>query len=168
MKKVIREDVFDSNSSSNHSMVMQNQMDMHVPKAYHYIQPDGYFHVTCGEFGWSGECTTFMDKLEYALTMVWETEVHGFNKWNVTYEEGIDALTHTDGFETINQLIRNEYHCNGLWVHGLNGYYPFGYIDHQSTEGYHSLQDFLDDYGVTLERFLFDKNVWMNIDNDNH
>ena len=43
-----------------------------------------------------------------------------------------------------------------------------GYIDHQSHEDYSCLQDFLDDYGVTIEEFIFSPNVILHTDNDNH
>ena len=171
MKK-IRYDAFENNSSSSHSLLIRKpgRMNYERIKAEPY---DNIVHIGFGEFGWGID--TYYDaetKLSYAVTMVAETEE--FNSENEFYE--------TDGMKAINELIQDKCHCNGVCVDypnfhtesyntwdGKTRHYMShnGYIDHQSSD-YDSLQDFLDTWDITLERFIFDNNVGLLIDNDNH
>ena len=168
--KRIRQGAFESNSSSSHSLLIKKQGMM----CYEDIQARSYdrlVHTKFGEFGWGID--TYYGatiKLSYAVTMVAETEKYSSE----------DEFYQTAGMKAINELIQDKCHCNGVVVdnpnfqpnsYNWNGkieYYMShnGYIDHQSC--YKSLQDFLDDWDITLERFIFDDNVGLLIDNDNH
>ena len=170
--KIVRQCSFESNSSSSHSLLIRKPGMM----CYNHIKAESYdrlVHIEFGEFGW-GIDTYYgaMTKLSYAVTMVAETEK--FNSEDEFYE--------TAGMKAINELIRDKCHCNGVcvdypnfqqesytWNGEIKHYMSHnGYIDHQSCEYYDSLQDFLDDWDITLERFIFDDNVGLLIDNDNH
>jgi len=170
MKK-IRYNAFESNSSSSHSLLIKKprRMNYECIKAEPY---DNLVHIEFGEFGWGID--TYYDaeiKLSYAATMVAETEE--FNSEDEFYQ--------TAGMKAINELVKEKCHCNGVVVdypnfqiesytwNGETKHYMShnGYIDHQSCD-YKSLQDFLDAWGITLERFIFDDNVGLLIDNDNH
>lgn len=170
MKK-IRYDAFESNSSSSHSLLIRKpgRMNYERIKAEPY---DNLVHIEFGEFGWGID--TYYDtetKLSYAATMVAETEEFGSE----------DEFYKTAGMKAINELIQDKCHCNGVCVdypnfqlesytwNGETKHYLShnGYIDHQSSD-YKSLQDFLNDWNITLERFIFDDNVGLLIDNDNH
>ena len=170
--KRVRQGAFESNSSSSHSLLIRKPGKMY----YRDLQPMGYdrlVHVEFGEFGWGVDTYySTKTKLSYAVTMVAETEE--FNSEDEFYE--------TAGMKAINELIKDKCHCNGVcvdypnfqpesytWDGEIKHYMSHnGYIDHQSCECYNSLQDFLNDWDITLERFIFDDNVGLLIDNDNH
>lgn len=173
MKRVERQNIFETNSSSNHALLIRKNSDLFYDDFD--LGDDGFVHTEFGEFGWGIE--TIYDqpeKLSYAVTMVAETEKF------LTEAE----FYATDGMKAIDTLFREKIPgCQGVIVDkahfavksykdwkGVEHKYMThsGYIDHQSTEGYHSLQDFLDDWGISLERFIFDENVGLLIDNDNH
>ena len=159
MKAKIRYGMFETNSSSCHAIQIKKSK-------YNYsglfIDDNGFAHSSFGEFGWEFEEYCYpTSKLEYALTMVAMTEPF------TTEEE----FYQTKGFKEINTLLREKCHCLGLIIdngfndnaysHDINGY-----IDHQSC-CYSSLDDFLADYAISLERFIFDRNVVLKTGNDN-
>ena len=170
--ETIREDCFETNSSSNHTLSIKNKKDFNFD-----IKPsdDGYIYCSFGEFGW--EIENYNDagtKLTYALTMVAETEPYSSE----------EEFYNTEGFNIINNCIKEELHCKGIIIEdpgfevieykAYNGKHKFylkfnGYIDHQSSsDDYKSLRDFLDDWGIDIKRFIFDLNVVLHTDNDNH
>ena len=162
-KSVIRQNIWETNSSSMHSLQINNT---HVSNYSGLrIDNDGYIHSEFGEFGWGyDEYYDPREKLSYALTMVAETEKY-------TSE---DEFYHTAGFNAIENLIVDKLGCLGVIVDDADiyktswGVNHTGYIDHQSCEGYGSLQDFLNDYSITLEEFIFSDGVGLIIDNDNN
>ena len=163
MKEIIRENCFETNSSSNHSISVRNHsIDNPVSK-------DGYIHCGFGEFGWGYEkYNDFWTKLAYLLTMVAETE----NKKFVSEEE----YYQTDGFQFINNFCKEKFkNCKGIIIEYPNikatpyGWTDFnGYIDHQSYEDYNNVNEFLSEYDIDIETFLLNENVDLIIDNDNH
>jgi hypothetical protein len=93
----------------------------------------------------------------------------------------VDELFETDGFKLINDAVADYCNCDGIWIDSnmkmdcyewdgtTHIYFDHdGYIDHQSFEGYKSVQDFLDDYDLDITQFLFDDGVCVITDNDNH
>ena len=181
MKKQIRVGVFETNSSSTHSVSIGNGekelLGLYKYEEYnlltHQYFEDNYIHVTFGEFGW--EQKTYNDiitKLEYALTMLvcLQHDAEGIKT--------IEDFYALPEFQEINQLVANHCDCDGILIDlsseaefGFKGGYYLehpGYIDHQSCEDYGCLDDFLNRYGVTLEQFIFDPNVTLITDNDNH
>ena len=157
MKRQIRYGLFETNSSSSHAVSVSHK---YTPYYDTYDLQDaienGVLHSEFEEFGWGID--TFTDssnKLRYALTMVVETECRGI--------KSIDAFYATEGFKAIKEVVCERMGCSDLVVDSNDGY-----IDHQSCEGYHSLQDFLNDYDVTLDDFIFNENVKLIIDHDNH
>ena len=155
----IRRSVFETNSSSVHSVTVVGSNN----SEYNYrglpVLSDGYVHTTGGEFGW--EVQTYSDpihKLEYIVTMLHQ----------VYRADTCEALMELAEFKELSDLIANVCSCNGLLVDCKDGYWDMGYIDHQSCEGYTNLDEFLDNYSVTLEEFIFNPNVQLHTDNDNH
>ena len=183
MKRVIRNNIWESNSSSTHSVSVSKYSNKYWKIS---PAPDGYVHCSFGEFGWEVEdyCDPGM-KLSYALTMVAETECFKTH-WNGATVDGFkteEEFYETDGFKLINECVKNVCNCDGVIVDNpgikfreyetnsgkMSGYVEhYGYIDHQSYENYNNLQEFLDDYGVDIEHFIFDKSVVLHTDNDNH
>ena len=170
--EIKRLNTFETNSSSMHSLIIRKDPDYYYKDFY--PEDDGYVHSQFGEFGWGID--TYADprvKLSYALTMIVETE-------NVT---SMEEFYKTDGMQMVNELFREVIDgCKGVFVDSnmkTKSYVNYagetreyvehdGYIDHQSYENYKSLREFLDDWGIDLRRFIFDENVALHIDNDNH
>lgn len=175
--KTIRSNVFETNSSSTHSVsISHNVASLYGSDCLsNYIEfYDNKVHVRFGEFGWEIESYVLpYDKLQYIVTMLVETEGNNITK--------VDDLWETEGFKLINDAVADYCNCDGIWIDenmkldsyiwdGKEHYYISheGYIDHQSYEDYKSVQDFLDDYGVNITDFIFNTGVVVHTDNDNH
>ena len=167
MKSVIRDNVWETNSSSVHTVSIRgNEWENH----YQYLAgEDGNIHVKLGEYGWSGEpCDDFRSKLAYALSMLLHSEYPGFSYYDEDFVVDQGILEELNGYHILLEAIKNNFNIDGIVIDKISGaFYPYGYIDHQSCD-YLSLQDFFDDWNVDAERFLFDDNVVVHIDNDNH
>jgi hypothetical protein len=168
MKKIIRESCFETNSSSCHSVAIKPKQELSYSQIA--VNDDKEIVVELDEYGWNGpRLIDFDDKLPYALAMVLNTEYPKFHRYEREFTIDQEELEKTNGYQMILSEIREHVDCDRIRIKkSRNSYYPYGYIDHQSTEGYNSLQDFLDDWGITIGRFLFDNNVCVIIDNDNH
>lgn len=177
MKRQIRRGVFETNSSSTHSVsVSHNNNQYYEPTILNAFidECDNKVHVKFGEFGWEIKNYSLpYNKLQYIVTMLAETEGGMISD--------IDDFFETDGFKLINDAVADYCHCDGIWIdedmqldnyewNGKTYYYieHNGYIDHQSHEAYQSVQDFLDDYGLDVTQFIFDDGVIVHTDNDNH
>lgn len=166
--KTIRNNVFETNSSSSHSLCIG--VNNELSPSYLLIDDvDNCIHIEFGEFGWGYETITNQyDKLSYLVTMLVETEGNSCKSM-------ID-LRNTEGFQSIEKVIKEYCECDGLIidsdVHPATWNENYldhdGYIDHQSCEDYHTLQDFLDNLGITVEQFIFNSDIKLIIDNDNH
>lgn len=164
MKRVIRNGVFESNSSSMHSVSVRGERNLN--EHYH---PDGVIKIKLDEYGWEGSpLYDFYDKLSYAMLMVLHTEYSGFDYYDNDFTIDQEELEKLNGYKMLLEAIRKHGDCEKIIIKKRNGYYPYGYIDHQSREYYDCLADFLEDWNVDAERFLFDDDVVVHIDNDNH
>ena len=165
-RKVIRNSVFETNSSSCHSVSVRGKSESNY---YARIIVNGdTVEVELDEYGWSGyPCDDFDSKLAYALSMVLHTEYQGFDHWDENFRVNQEKLEKCAGYKLLLDAINKHGDCEKIIIKPKVGFYPYGYIDHQSYENYDSLQDFLDDWNVDAERFLFDDNVVVHIDNDN-
>lgn len=165
MKRVMRSNVWETNSSSMHTVTIQGKRNINQ-----YYRVDDMIEVSLGEYGWDGDpCDDFMSKLAYAMSMVLNTEYPGFSIYDDDFVVNQEILEELPGYKTLINAIREHGYCEKIVIERLDGaYYPYGYIDHQSFEDYSSLQDFLDDWHVDAEQFLFADNVTVWIDNDNH
>lgn len=185
--KQIRNNIFETNSSSTHSVSLHNSSKPEnlIYDLEAYVDPaDHYIHVPFGEFGWGyDEYEDSYNKLQYLLTMIAETHRHYYNPEYTNNDE----FYNLDDFILLESIVcENTPGCKGIclaseitcevhdditneqgdkynWISFSNGY-----IDHQSCEDYSCLADFLEDNGLTIERFLFDENVQLIIDNDNN
>ena len=171
MKKVIRDGCFETNSSSMHSVTVRGKYEYNNDRVPMTIDDDGYIGVWTDEYGWYGDsCDTWYTKLGYAFCMVLITEYPD----DVIYDNNAvvdqEVLEKLQGYQTLLAALKeHNSSCKGIYIYRDKGsFYPYGYIDHQSCEDYSSLQEFLDDWNVDAERYLFDDNVVVMIDNDNH
>lgn len=157
----MRKNVFETNSSSAHSISFAKSKKPYTVHDNLFIE-NGVLEIELGQFGWGID--SYNDpytKLQYALTMVYEVETPYTD--DGTCDKDNKAFYKTDGFNEIFNLLHEKYDIKEIEIESFDGY-----IDHQSRYGYDSLDDFLNDYNVTLENFIFNPNVILEIDNDNH
>jgi len=170
MSKVIRRGVFETNSSSSHSVSIRRG---DIKNSYLTVNPDdSKIHVLFGEYGWGIDTLTSQsERLSYLCTMLIETEGR-----KVT---SVDKIYETNGFKEINKAIADKCNCDGVCFDSqiqmkksYDGSYYYldfdGYIDHQSCEDYSNIDDFLKDYNTDILNFVFNDGVTVIIDNDNH
>lgn len=160
----IRTSVFETNSSSTHSVSISNKnSSFDTESLKRFIQKDNYLHISFGEFGWEHRyyCDP-LNKLIYLIQMICCT--HGIDCWYTDKSQGElrEQLESVDEWDWVNNYIKNLYNIEGIWIDSFDGY-----IDHQSYEDYDSAHDFLNDYGLDMERFIFDSGVDLITSNDN-
>lgn len=161
--KQIRKSIFETNSSSSHSLVMSKK-----DRGYNYDLPvdeRGKLTIRFGEFGWGPEVLyTPYEKLRYWMT---EYASEFWYDWNKKYEgksfedklqifEGQKIIK--DAIQTIKKLCKNVKTIEFASPDENDAYYHFGYIDHESvgTIRYTDLKD-----------TVFNNSCIVIIDNDN-
>jgi hypothetical protein len=172
--KQIRKNVFETNSSSTHSLtITDNYKDIASSQFKFKMSYENTVSMEFGEFGWGySEHTDAKTKFEYLCTMWWSTEA----KRNFV---SLKDLKQQEGFLIIQEFVRevtqNPNICLKIPTIKLNDYGGNcfeididGYIDHQSLDDYTSLKSFLDAYGITAKDFVLNPNIKLIIDNDNH
>jgi len=195
MKRIIRQGIFETNTSSSHSVTIKNWEKRLEFVKHNLPSPDDIWNkisMDFGEFGWEVEdYTDAYTKLQYALTMAITSESRmKFYDPDNDYKSTIIAgrtpilskedFYNTESFKLINECVKEHCNCNGIEIVSdiywekyndtpAKGYTIFeGYIDHQSSEDYKSLKEFLDSWGVSIEEFIFSPDVVLHTDNDNH
>lgn len=165
MKRVIRRCAFETNSSSSHTVTVRGEWKSNPNSIY--INSD-VITIRIQEYGWDGDpCDDFTSKIAYAMCMILMTEYPDFNYYDENCEVDHDVLESLDGYKLLLDAINKHGSCKKIIIKRNGYYYPYGYIDHQSCENYNCLKDFLEDWNVDAERFLFDDDVVVWIDNDN-
>lgn len=185
----IRKGVFETNSSSTHTVCISG--DSRTDYRYYVdnlllVDPETdkqYIPARFGEFGWELEhYRDFENKLSYLLTMAAVTN-ELYHESKLTEEVFIES----QDFKDINEAVVNavDYPIRMISDSFISTDYGFkidGYIDHQSCEDYDNIYDFLKanglydakkddshDYRISvITKFLFDQNVIVVTDNDNH
>lgn len=149
MKRVIREKVWETNSSSIHSLVYNPK---HMKKNSLTMDKDGYVIADFGEFGTDKEIYKTQDeKLSYLLT-----ELYYINGYETNIEENWD-------FEHLVKAIQ-DYDNSVEGIKVLKTVTP--YIDHQSVPEYNQ-SNFVNywDKG-SIQSFLFNDDLWIKTDCD--
>jgi hypothetical protein len=155
--KQIRNSVFETNSSSTHSISISGSSFMHIPKVPLF--------VSFGEYGWGyDEYNDPEDKLSYILTAAqYYTNEYDWKKKNY------DAIFDSKWVKWIREMVRD--YCGQEIEISLNEdtYYPTGYIDHQSTD---TLDQFWTDdekqFKENMKQIVFNMAYTVVIDNDNN
>ena len=168
--KQIRRNVFETNSSSSHSISFSNSKHN---LDYTQLVPDndGVIHCSFDEFGWGyygfRDTNSAEVKLSYLITQICETNDCPRPWCCKEYEiqEAADAVMETDDFKMLEEDI-----VHTLKEHGINSKKIVvdskqeGYVDHQSVC---AIRNILPDECGTYSDFVFDKGYDLLITNDN-
>lgn len=182
--KQTRHGVFETNSSSTHSLVIltsENSQD----KSY-YINEELVF----GEYGWGVDSLRDpSSKAEYLLTSIQYVEEKAkeiqyvyYNENKIQYEKDkleyynsiFEAILESKYTKWIFELIQEKTKSNPTLRMLQSSYYPLGYIDHQSLSP-SIFEDAFDlfsmneiDFKNKVEDIIFNESYVIYIDNDNH
>jgi hypothetical protein len=165
--KQIRNGVFETNSSSTHSITITLKEDK-------FIDPQQVYSnvVSFGKYGWESErYDTPNEKLNYVFTLI---QYHLDEEIEYTAREEYDskvalAVFSSKYFKWLKELFF-EYTGKELSVeYPCKGYCPLGYVDGRSS-------DILDEWWAKDEKkfkenmkdFIFNKKYGFVTDNDNH
>ena len=147
MKRQVRRNVFETNSSSMHSLSIAKR------GVTEYLHVDEYTNnvvTEFGEFGWGyDEYNDPETKLSYLVTMIGESH----NCYS------IEEIYEINDFKKINDIVSVRCECDGIEIKNVDGY-----IDHQSID---TIDNLMKEYNCTIEEFIFDKGITLVIDNDN-
>ena len=186
MKQQIRRGVFETNSSSVHTISLYNGESKYASPDflefvdYFYDEDDNYHkgpfvQIPLGDFGWDiMEYNNPNDKLSYLMTFAKELyirklyeETGDWGRENFAYN-----FTHSEFFKQIEEAVTNYCNEKGLECKGiyLNAKVPSdGYVDHQAHEDYKDLNKYLENNSVSsIEQYVFDFSCHVCTDNDNH
>jgi hypothetical protein len=154
----IRKNVFETNSSSTHSLVISNK-----ERAYNYNLPveAGVLTIPFGEFGWGPDIlATPIEKLSYLVTD--RIDIYDIPDEIKDDDEAIQSLIMDS--EPIREIIDAIKSCcsevEEVCFELVDNWNPFGYVDHQSYGT--SRED-----GLSIEEIVFSNKVIIMISNDN-
>lgn len=154
----IRKNVFETNSSSTHSLVISNK-----ERSYNYNLPveSGVLTIPFGEFGWGPELLVEpIEKLSYLVTD--RIDLYDIPEEIKNDEDAIQALIMES--EPIREIIEAIKYCcpeiDEVRFEIGDSWNPFGYVDHQSCGTSH-------EHGLSIEEIVFSNKVIIMISNDN-
>lgn len=155
-KKQIRSNVFETNSSSSHSLTLSQEALVPAPFPPQVLRR-GYVDISLGEFGW--EWQRYYDpiaKLSYLATQVTDGHVPEDCPDNTD----VSTYEHNQELQMLGQVVKEHTGCE-MRIYGS------GYIDHQSakSDGANGMELFADK--EKLKRFIFDANSYIQTGNDN-
>lgn len=180
--KTTRSNVFETNSSSVHTVCIQPVKKDLEPRAglYFDVDDDNNIVVHMHEFGWSGSCETPEEKLSYLCLLIWSflnqignpavNSVEGsfFLADEKEYAKAAETVENTEEFDRIRRILKEKFKCNDVIISRDNS---DGYIDHQSTDYYNNIDEWYDSHGIKDDEDIYNFLVgpsYIEIDNDNH
>lgn len=172
MKKQIRFNTFETNSSSMHTLqISKDLMSMNEL----IIKKDGYVHIDLNQYYGRDleEYKTQEEKLKYICTWMYIyygmdiEQMHDGYEWKEFETEFCDYVnTH------LNPKQRN-YYCKGIKIDKIGTEYDYGsagdFLDHQSCPyGKYNTEGFILDFYDTdiLINFIFNPYLWLQTDSD--
>lgn len=158
MKRTIRRGVFETNSSSMHSISITEEeegQDKNIGETHGVVV--GYF----GEYGWGYErLTTPLEKLSYVLTSL---------PYLIGDVTELDDYTESVYVRWLGEMVK-DYTGSELEIQGGEcQYHPMGYIDHESTgilRDYWSEEE--EGFKSNMRDLIFSSKYTIVIDNDNN
>lgn len=155
--KQIRNSVFETNSSSSHSICVSKKKGLGWNNTLP-VDSNGNLHIKFGEFGWGPEIlSTPLEKIEYYCT-----DNVGTLRWNEkkSWNDLIYEYKNNSEIQELIKIIKeNCPNVKDVVFDKGDKYYPFGYIDHDSSGITASIKD--------LRDYIFNNSVYVIIDNDN-
>lgn len=149
MKKQIRQNVFETNSSSSHSVSIADNNKQFVMDNELLPDQDGVIELTGGEFGWDYQ------KYNDALTKANYLSVYSRND-EAMRNLLIEVIKKQTGAEKVLCLGVDEWESPN-----------HSYIDHQSDVIEGGAAGVCFDSEETMRQFIFNKNSWLFTGNDN-
>lgn len=150
MKTQVRQNVFETNSSSMHSLVISNK-----DRGYDYDLPvdeNGVLTISFGEFGWGPEILKEpLEKISYVITDRCSVGSLDFDE-----KEALESEIVKEVIDLIKSKCPN---VKDVKIQRSGSYWPYGYVDHESQGT--SYKD------KNLEHLIFSNSVIIIIDNDN-
>jgi hypothetical protein len=153
--KVTRNGVFETNSSSTHSLAIDYNSSLMPQPFSDEITDQGYVEVHAGEFGWEVETfTSVWDKLSYVFT----SAASGLG-------EDVDANTVVGNvkLDLIREAVRKHTGLEVVFTTSDSSFWGHGYIDHQSSDVPDEAFESVD----SMSQFLFAPRSYFETDNDN-
>lgn len=177
--RVIRNSVFETNSSSVHTITVKRNRS----GRYDYdlgLNSKGEFVIQFGlsyNFGWGPAMYNQAKvKINYLACMIVETSEFQNNIHNRPGIKKIEDILKIKDFKKLETCIRKKVPSfTGFTLLPLGemynftsyGFYLMESIDHQSWQSYKNIEDFLQKNKVSMENFIFNPAVKLIIDNDN-
>lgn len=163
MNKIIREGVFETNSSSSHSISISNS-----DAIYDSIYPneDGIIELNGKHFGWEYlKYNDSLTKANYIFLYIRDwCEEYKQQEWNDDLKkyEVVNIIPNKseEFMELFSDIILKQ-----TGAYSLKTDTKDGYIDHESVES--RKLDYLFQDKELLRKFIFDKNSWLFLGNDN-
>jgi hypothetical protein len=161
----IRENAFETNSSSCHSLVINDNTD------YDTITSGHFFAIDVGEFGWGYEELRYtQDKAIYVATLLTELFKYYLDKnerWElITWAKANYWQCWENFSEVIKEQTGAQYVQIKLKEASIGDYFSFdGYIDHQSCVYIYQFDFLLDK--KKIKDLIFGRKSYIIITNDN-
>jgi hypothetical protein len=155
----IRRGVFETNSSSSHSISIS--CSDHFSDLFANVVKGGVVYGTGLEFGWGYDIYSSANiKLQYLITGIFSS---------CSSQLDVEDKKENNSYYKMLKDVIKEYTNYELKIVDFDNikekkYYPYGYIDHQSYGEYAMAFDSKN----TLANFLFNPQSTLIIDNDNH
>jgi len=151
MKK-IRNAVFETNSSSSHSISVSDVNSDELMDNVMVMDENDNVVVEPGEFGWEEE--VYNDSVTKASYML-------------TYIKNYCGDRESEFEEMLKDVIKEQTGCNDvIFNESGDKYYNYGYIDHQSSSN--DQLHWVFENKETLRQFIFNRESILETDNDNH
>lgn len=149
MKKIIRKGIFETNSSSSHSLVVtkNNQLEVFDENPW-WLHDDGTISIYDTEFGRmpNRPLIDFYHKLQYLIA---------------AYQYDENKLKEIE--DTVKEIIPNFVKFN--YYKDYNDEICYGYIDHQSAG---LIPNYLEKHNISFKEFLTNKKYVIIIDGDEY
>lgn len=154
----IRKRVFETNSSSMHSVAIIGSDRMNkLNLLTKIVDGEEKIVVNSDEYGWTGDdLITPLQKLSYIVTMI-------------KYKDYDENIENSKYFEWLSDMVKNYTGYDLVYQSYSSGYYEDGYIDHQSTDTLDKFwSDDEDKFKNNMRDLVFNDKYFIIIDNDNH
>lgn len=162
--KSIRKNVFETNSSSMHSISLCDKncgYDTNIDNGQDY---KGTLHVDLARYGWEWKwISTPYEKLQYVLTQIAQTLccIEGYLSEDDDRDEAREEIYENHDFQSVLYYVKKNTDFDKIEIGNLDGHIEYGsYVN--------SLYELCDEAGCdSIEDFLFNSSIKIRQGNDN-